>query len=83
MFFNQLYYVLIIFSVRHVDDIDLFPAGIAERPVTAGLVGPTFACILGRQFHNLRKGDRFWYENDGATRFTEGKPGALTGHLAP
>ncbi|KAJ9596468.1 hypothetical protein L9F63_012507, partial [Diploptera punctata] len=49
---------------RNASDIDLFTGGLAELPLEGAVVGPTFACLLGRQFHYLRRGDRYWYEND-------------------
>ncbi|KAL1122797.1 hypothetical protein AAG570_003123 [Ranatra chinensis] len=56
---------------HHVDDIDLFPGGMSESPLPGGVIGPTFACIVGQQFRKIRKCDRFWYENGNEfTRFT-------------
>ena len=41
-----------------VEDIDAFTGAISEIPVPGGLVGPTVACILGKQFRDLLLGDR-------------------------
>ncbi|XP_060073445.1 thyroid peroxidase-like [Ylistrum balloti] len=45
-----------------VSDIDLFAGGMTEEFVTGGKVGPTFGCLLGKQFQALKHGDRFWFE---------------------
>jgi hypothetical protein len=55
-----------------VHDIDLFAGGMTEKRVGGTYVGNTFACILGKQFQILKRGDRFWYEREGSEGFTEG-----------
>ncbi|XP_069702687.1 salivary peroxidase/catechol oxidase-like isoform X3 [Periplaneta americana] len=48
-----------------VDEIDLFVAAVAEKPLPGALLGQTFVCLVGDQFARLRRGDRFFYEEGG------------------
>ncbi|KAL1506622.1 hypothetical protein ABEB36_005949 [Hypothenemus hampei] len=52
------------------DDVELTVGGSLETILPTALTGPTFQCILTKQFYQIRKGDRFWFENSGPTGFT-------------
>lgn len=39
-------------------DIELFPGGMSEKHVEGGIIGPTFACIIGGQFRKVKFADR-------------------------
>ncbi|XP_020300497.1 peroxidase-like [Pseudomyrmex gracilis] len=44
------------------EDIDLTVGGSLERHVPGTLSGPTFLCIMLKQFQKTRIGDRYWFE---------------------
>ena len=46
-----------------LNDVDPWMGGLAEQRLPDSFIGPTFACIFGITFDNVRNGDRFWYEN--------------------
>ena len=45
------------------NEMDLWVGGLAEAKLAGSNLGPTFACIIGQTFSNLRTGDRFHWEN--------------------
>ena len=47
-----------------VHDMDLWPAALAEDHLPGASVGETLHAIISDQFGRLRRGDRFWFEND-------------------
>ena len=49
----------------NLENVDFWLGGISETRLRSGVLGPTFACIFGLTFQNLRDGDRFWYERPG------------------
>lgn len=56
--------------------MDLFVGGLAEDKLEGSNLGPTFACLLGQTFSDLRDGDRFYWENP--TMFTAGQRKTLS-----
>lgn len=48
-----------------VRDIDLWVGGLIENKEGKPdvITGPTFTCIIGQQFKDMKEGDRFYYEN--------------------
>ena len=56
--------ILVPLPTQTIEDIDLYTGGLAEVPSKGAVVGPTFACLIGRQMFYYKSGDRYWYEND-------------------
>ncbi|EDV93848.1 peroxidase [Drosophila grimshawi] len=46
------------------DDVELTVGGTLEVHVPDSLFGPTFLCVVGKQFLNSRRGDRFFFERE-------------------
>ncbi|MBY0339099.1 MAG: hypothetical protein K2X11_20975 [Acetobacteraceae bacterium] len=55
-----------------VDRVDLWTGGLAEDHINGGMLGETFAFLVGEQFMRLRDGDRLYFENQGFDRATLG-----------
>lgn len=59
---------------KHPDDVELIVGGSLERLVPGTLTGPTFLCLLLKQFYITRVSDRYFFEAGGQiSSFTPGK----------
>ena len=58
--------------------VDLFVGGLYEVPSGRSIFGPTFACLNGIAFRNMRDGDRFYYEKRGV--FTPSQRNSIRKH---
>ena len=59
------------------EDIELYPGGLSEEPTEPGKLGPTFSCIIGEQFRNLKFGDRFFFTHTNVQPSTKFCPSDL------
>lgn len=57
-----------------IDDVDLWIGGLMEDKAPGSIVGYTFRDIIADQFYRLKKGDKYFFEND---------PSINPGHFAP
>ena len=64
-FENTLTLVRFIGLYGSLDTADLWIGGLAEKREEGSLLGPTFACLFGITFANVRDGDRFFYKAEG------------------
>lgn len=56
------------------DDVDLNVGGSLEAHIPDSLFGPTFQCIIGKQFLRTRRSDRFFFEREDLhSGFTRGR----------
>ncbi|MCB0685967.1 MAG: T9SS type A sorting domain-containing protein [Saprospiraceae bacterium] len=51
---------------QDINKIDLWVGVLAEDHMPKSIFGPTLMRMMVEQFNNLRVGDRYYYENDGA-----------------
>ncbi|KAF5299451.1 hypothetical protein FQR65_LT01031 [Abscondita terminalis] len=61
----------------HVDDIDLWVGGLLEPKYGGGVLGLTFRDIIAEQFSRLKRGDKYFFENDPSINPGSFTPGQL------
>ena len=68
---NELTYIRLVETYGSLKPVDLWVGGLAEERLEGSLLGPTFACLLGLTFANVRDGDRFYFESKSGSLTSE------------